>query len=62
MKIVNETQRKGRHAVLFMAENALDQALLAGFFAIVTRHRAVQATLEQSAGAKWQSLRLEEFD
>ena len=62
MKIINETLRNGRHAVSLMAENALGEALILGFFAIVIRHRAVSATMEQSAGAKWHTLRLEEFD
>lgn len=60
MKIVNETLPRGCHAVALLAENAEDETLLEQFFAIVTQHRVVQATLQQSAGDKWRTLRLEE--
>lgn len=60
MKIVNETPARGRHAVALLAENEEDEALLQAFFAIVIRHRVVDAQLGQSAGDEWRTLRLEE--
>jgi hypothetical protein len=60
MKIVNEMLARGRHAVALLAESAEDDAALQAFFAIVTRHRVVDAHLGQSAGDEWRTLRLEE--